>query len=127
MVGIACPAEVRAEEPVRAQKAVLVIHAVRQEGPTTIAWNAEMRRVLSEGVPGDVDYYAEYLDSARNPHVNFPAAFAEYLRRKHAGRTFDAVIAASPQILNFLNQEGRDLFAGVPVIFYSTSAPPPRP
>jgi hypothetical protein len=75
---------------------------------------------------GRLDYYAEYFDVARIPDPQFPSAFADYLGRKYAGRTFDVVIAVAPRILDFLNHAGSTLFRGVPVVYYATE-PQPKP
>ena len=109
------------------QKVVLVLHPIRQEGPTSIEWDNVIRPALTAGLHGRLDYYAEYLDFARITDPAFPAAFADFLGRKYAGLTFDVVIAVSPEVLDFLNQAGSALFRGVPVVYYATDLPPPKP
>jgi len=109
------------------QKVVLVVYPIRQEGLSTIVWDNAIRQVLTGGLNGRLDYYAEYLDSARIPDSQFSAAFADYLGRKYAGTPIDVVIAVSPTVLDFLNQAGSPLFPGVPVVYYAIEPPRPRP
>jgi signal transduction histidine kinase len=109
------------------QKVVLVVYPIRQEGLSTIVWDNAIRQVITGGLNGRLDYYAEYFDFARIPNSQFPAAFADYLGRKYAGTTFDVVIAVSPTVFDFLNQAGSTLFPGVPVVYYTIEPPRPRP
>lgn len=111
-----CQAAV-AEAPVREQKNVLVIHSSREDSPYTALIESTSRKTLSAGLPGRLDYYAEYLDLARFSSPEYQEALQDFLGRKYAGRRLDAIIAEGTAPLKFVERYGAKIFPGAPLVF----------
>lgn len=62
------------------------------------------------------DMYFELLDLTRTDQPAYRRALHDLLQQKLAGKTVGAVIVISPQALDFLRHEGRDLFPQAAVI-----------
>ena len=76
-------------------------------------------------LPGNVEYYPEYLEANRFPGENQSEALHDYLLKKYADRSIDVVVANSEASLNFLLKYRSDLFPHVPLVFYCASRPLP--
>ena len=98
------------------QRSVLTLYAQRRENPVPVILDPLLQEILAQRLPG-VDYYNEFIDGARFADPEFQHALRDFLKRKYAGRRFDALIAASSQALGFVKANRDELFAGVPVVF----------
>ena len=83
-----------------------------------------LRRGLSKGLDGALDYYSEYFDTGRFPDQHYDAAFAEFLRQKYSGRHFDLLVTIDRGGLEFLAKHRNELFPGTPVVSWSLISPP---
>src|SRR5277367_2669840 len=92
------------------QKQVLVLYSTRRDAQIAIIGDRELPRVLGEGLGGGLDYYAEYIDSARFPDPQYQTAFNDFLRLKYKGQRFDIVIAISDAAFQFVTNVRRELF-----------------
>ena len=102
------------------QRSVLALYAQRREAPIPQALDPMLQRILGDRLPG-VDYYNEFIDEVRFADPEFQLALRDFLKRKYAGRRFDAVIAASDRALEIVKANSDELFAGVPVVFSAPS------
>jgi signal transduction histidine kinase len=108
------------------QKRVLVLYATRRDAQIVVVGDRELQKMFSEGLPGGVDYYSEYLDQARFTHAEFATAFRDSLRLKYQLQRFDLVIAIGNIPLDFVDQN-REMFGAAPIVFFSERAPARRP
>jgi len=79
--------------------------------------DASLTRNLTSDPAGDVELYRETLDLSRFPASTHLPTFATYLRDKYSLKRIDAVVAVMGPSLDFLLNEGRSVFPGVPTIF----------
>jgi len=113
------PSVTRAEPP--ATKRVLVLYWYDKVYQGQNLWDQSFQASL----PGNVEYYPEYLEANRFPGANQSEALHDYLLKKYADRSLDVVVANSEASLNFLLKYRSDLFPHVPLVFYCVSRPLP--
>src|SRR5262245_66455090 len=66
------------------QKRVLVVYSVRRDAQIATIADRRLPQAIEDGVKAGVDYYSEYLDSARFPRREYRAAVRALMRRKSA-------------------------------------------
>jgi PAS domain S-box-containing protein len=94
-------------------KKVLALHLVRRDSPQ---FDDAFRAVLNEALPGQLDYYSEYIDQQRLDEERYHTALRSYLRARYVDDGIDLVIASGPSVVAFLNGDP-SLFEGVPLVF----------
>jgi len=107
-----------ARERQREPQRVVLIYDERTELPGLATLDASLTRNLAaDPASSDVEVYRETLDLSRFATGDYLPRFAEYLRHKYSTRRIDAVVAVLGPSLDFLLNEGRSVFPGVPVVF----------
>jgi PAS domain S-box-containing protein len=98
------------------KKSVLLLHAYTYETASYIAMDPIfVKSFLEAGLEGNRLNF-EFLDLSKHPDPDHRLAFVNYLERKYEKQPIDLVIALHPAALQFLVEEGGNLFPGVPVI-----------
>ena len=110
--------DVPAAEP---QKAVLALYGSRPDLPSNLIVDEIIRSSLERELGPRLDFYAEFLDTARWPEGEIQIAVHDFLRRKYAQRKLSAIIAVARPAINFLRIYGDELFPGVPIVAYGDS------
>jgi PAS domain S-box-containing protein len=98
---------------------VLVLHSYYSEFTWTRDITAGIRERFQESrrFP-DTELFIEHMDAKRHPEEDYLRQLVEIYRLKYpAPDAFDLIICSDDQALNFLLDEGKDLFPGVPVVF----------
>jgi signal transduction histidine kinase len=103
------------------QKHVLVVYSTRRDAQVVAVGERELPRILEQGL-GTLDYYSEYIDQARFPDNGYQTAFRDFLRLKYQNVRFDAVVAVQDAALELVSGARNELFPGVPVIYFASSA-----
>jgi signal transduction histidine kinase len=111
----------------RPDKQVLVLYSTRRTTQLVALADRELPRILIQGLPVGVDYYAEFVDEGRFPQSEFQEAFEEFLRSKYRDLRFDVVVAMGDNALQFVAHRRDDLFRGTPIVFFASGGSPPRP
>lgn len=106
------------------QKQVLVLYSTRRDAQIVTVGDRELPRILERGLPEGLDYYSEFIDSARFGDTDYQTSFRDYLRLKFQGKRFDLLIAMDHLALEFL-EENR--LATSPIVFFSARAMPRDP
>jgi len=101
------------------QKQVLVLYSTRRDAQLVVVGDREIPRILAAGLPEGLDYYSEFIDSARFQHEEYQDAFRDFLRLKYADHAFDLVVAMDEIPLQFVTRHRDTLFRGVPVVFFT--------
>ena len=99
-------------------KRILVLHFARPDAGAFTDVEATIHNTLANDFGDSLEYTSEYLDLLRFAEPRFQSAMRAYLRVQYADVRFDAIIAASPAVLQFL-EEDPSLFPDVPVVFMS--------
>ena len=110
------PAIVQAAET---QKRVLVIYTTRRDTQFSILGDQMLPGLLERGLGSKVDYYAEHIDGARFPEVQYAQAFRDYFELKYRGAHFDAIITTHEVALGFVAANRDTLFPDTPVVFFT--------
>jgi signal transduction histidine kinase len=110
--------DVPAAEP---QKAVLALYGSRPDLPANILVDEIIRSTLERELGPRLDFYAEFLDTARWPEGETEAAVRDFLRRRYAQRKLSVIIAVARPAINFMRIYGDELFPGVPIVVYGDS------
>lgn len=97
-------------------KSVLVLHTFQANMPLDIKADQAIRVTLESAGVGVKQQFFEYLDLARNPDPEYRQQFAELLRLRYTERKIDFLISLEQGALQFLLNEGRDLFPDAPVL-----------
>ena len=104
-----------AGEP-RETKRVLILYSEAKDLPAHEITERGIRAGFRSNERFDVQLYTEYLDASRFGGPSHARTLADYLRRKYSGREIHAIIAVYPYAVDFLLNERRSLFPGVPII-----------
>ncbi len=107
------------------QKQVLVLYANRRDAQIVVTGERELPRILDAGLDHAVDYYSEYIDSARFPDVAYQNAFRDFLLHKYGDLRFDVIIVVD-LALDFIRGRRHELFPDTPLVFFATSTATPR-
>jgi PAS domain S-box-containing protein len=94
-------------------KRVLALHVVRRDSP---GFDDTFRSALERAMPGQLDYYSEFIDLNRVREAKYQSALSAYLRSRYIDDPTDLVIASGPSVVEFLNRDPT-LFEGVPIVF----------
>jgi signal transduction histidine kinase len=97
-------------------KRVLVLYSLERENVGQNRVNERLQDIFSRDKTFQIQIYNEYLDLVRFPDLESTSALSEYLNRKYGREKPDVVITALPPALDCLEQNGRKLFKGIPVI-----------
>src|SRR6476620_5434841 len=108
-------ADAPAAEP---QKAVLALYGSRPDLPSNVIVDEILRSTLERELGPRLDFYAEFIDTARWPEAETQSAVHDYLRRRYAHKTLSAVIAVAQSAIDFVHLYGDELFPGVPIVVY---------
>jgi len=103
------------------QKAVLALYGSRPDLPSNVIVDEVIRSTLERELGPRLDFYAEFLDTARWPEGEAQIVVHDFLRRKYAQRRFSVIIAVARPAINFLRIYGDELFPGVPIVAYGDS------
>jgi len=99
------------------QKHVLLLHSARRDSVLAETADRELSRLLDLALNGALDYFPEYVDTARFPDRQYRDAFRNFLRLKYKNQRFDLVIALENTPLDFTQLIRDDLSPQAPVIF----------
>ena len=102
-------------------KQVLVLYSTRRDVEFSIIGERELPRVLDVGLERELDYYSEFIDSARFPDPSYGVAFSDFLRQKYRDIRFDLVVALQDVAIEFVRRNRGDLFADTPHVFLSNN------
>ena len=103
------------------QRAVLALYGSRPDLPSNVIVDEIIRSTLERELGPRLDFYAEFLDTARWPEGEAQVAVHEFIRRKYAQRKLSVIIAVARPAINFMRIYGDELFPGVPVVAYGDS------
>ena len=119
VLSVSCfAADAPAAEP---QKAVLALYGSRPDLPTNVIVDEVLRSTLERELGPRLDFYAEFLDTARWPEGEVQIAVHDFLRRRYAKKKLSVIIAVARPAINFLRIYGDELFPGVPIVAYGDS------
>jgi PAS domain S-box-containing protein len=113
----AAPA-VRVQDPAHRPRRVLALYWYPSDHPVTETFNRQFNAVLARHSGGDVEYFAEYFESARFPGETQAHIMRDYLHQKYSDRKIDALLAWGAEPLEFLLTYRHDLFPDTPIVFY---------
>jgi PAS domain S-box-containing protein len=99
------------------QRSVLTLYPTRADAPAVAAIDRTLPQVLTEGLAGQLDYYAEYIDLARFPEPGYQVALSDFLALKYQKHRLDLIIATTNAMLEFVERNRDDLFRDTPVVF----------
>jgi len=93
-VGVAAP-----------QQKALALYFASPESGGFAGGDAALRKVLVDGLGDHLEYTAEYLDLIRSADSRSQSMMRDYLKARYAGDQFDAIIATSPAVLQFVEAD----------------------
>ena len=103
-------------QPDLTSKRVLVLHSFAFAQPVyEIIDKALIESFIASGMNFN-NLYFEFLDLARNPGQEYRNEVAELFRRKYKARGFDLVLTVHRDALQFLLEEGQDVYPEGPII-----------
>jgi len=97
------------------QKRILVLSPFSQGEPSIVAFERAVHAALAEALGADLDYNTEHMANFF-PDVEYRLAVREFLRRKYASRPLDVIIAIGRPALEFLRDDGPDLFTNAGIV-----------
>jgi signal transduction histidine kinase len=101
------------------QKQVLVLYSTRRNAQIAVVGDHELPAILERGLSTGVDYYSEFIDSARFSEIDYQRAFCDFLRLKYEGKRFDLVVAMGDIPYEFVDRYRSALFRDTAVVFFT--------
>jgi len=98
---------------------ILVLHSYYSEFTWTRDITAGIRdRFLASRRFPDTELFIEHMDAKRHPEADYLRHLTHVYQLKYpTPDAFDLIICSDDQALNFLLEDGSDLFPGTPVVF----------
>src|SRR6201987_4046167 len=103
------------------QKAVLALYGSRPDLRANVLVDEIIRSTLERELGPRLDFYAEFLDTARWPESEAQVTVRDLLRHKYGQRKLSVIIAVARPSINFMRMYGDELFPGVPIVVYGDS------
>lgn len=117
-----------ADESVRVQKRVVVIYPARPDAPVPAVMNPAFKKVLEEGLSGQLDLHMEYIDLFRFPQPEYQEALYNFLSTKYRGQRVDLVITFwSGPPNQFMTLYRPKLFPEAAVVYILRNSDRPEP
>jgi signal transduction histidine kinase len=104
-------------ESQREPRRVVLLYDERTDLPGLAMLDASLNRNLTSDPAREVEVYRETLDLSRFSAPRYLPEVAAYLKSKYSVKRIDAVVAVIGPSLDFLLNEGKSVFPGVPVVF----------
>jgi PAS domain S-box-containing protein len=98
------------------KKHVLLLHAYTYETASYLLMDPVFLKGFTEAGLGAFNLHFEFMDLWKHPEPVSRRQFVKYLSDKFTKQPIDLIIALHSPALNFLVEEGKDLFPSVPVI-----------
>jgi len=95
---------------------ILILHAFESNAPINVKTSQGLIPALEAGGVGVQNQFFEHLDLARNPGTAHRKDLAELIGHRYRHRKIDLIITLYPEALQFVLNEGRTFFPGVPVL-----------
>lgn len=102
--------------PAPGRKNVIILYGASTKLPAHALFNSGLLPLMKTAGVDDSDLHQEYLDLQHSAGSEYRNCLAEYLRTKYAGEQFDVIIAFQPDALDFMLNEGSELFPGTPIV-----------
>lgn len=102
-------------------KRILVLYSTRRDAEFSIVGEDVLPKILDAGLGRDLDYYSEFIDTARFPDPPYRVAFGDFIRLKYQGIAFDLVIAMGEVAAEFVDTNRVKLFQEIPVVFLANN------
>ncbi len=99
------------------QKRVLVLQEFRRDTPLASEMEDVYRQMLGSVLGSRLDYYSEYLDTARFTDAAYRDSAIEYLRARYEPLRIDVVIATTTATLELV-RTADGVFGGAAVVFH---------
>ena len=100
------------------QKAVLALYGSRPDLRANVLVDEIIRSTLERELGPRLDFYAEFLDTARWPEAEAQAVLRDFLRRRYAQKKLSVIIAVARPAIDFMRMYGDELFPGVPIVVW---------
>jgi PAS domain S-box-containing protein len=100
------------------QKAVLALYGSRPDLRANVQVDEIIRSTLERELGPRLDFYAEFLDTARWPEAEAQAVLRDFLRRRYAQKKLSVIIAVARPAIDFMRMYGDELFPGVPIVVW---------
>jgi signal transduction histidine kinase len=100
------------------QKRVLVLQEFRRDTPLSSEMEDVYREMLGGVLGSRLDYYSEYLDTARFTDTAYRDSAIEYLRARYESLHIDVVIATTTATLELVRSADGVMFGDAAVVFH---------
>ena len=97
-------------------KRVLLLYSFDNEEGMYTGFDHALRSELRSGVRDRVEFYTEYLDLVRFPSRAHAAYLVKLLKLEFAEQKPDLILPVSYSAMQFLLEDGKDLFPGIPAV-----------
>jgi signal transduction histidine kinase len=100
----------------RETKRVLVLYSLDKGNVGQERIDAQLQSIFSSNKTFNIQIYNEYLDLIRFPEAKQVSHLTAFLHQKYARERPDVILTVLPPALDILEQDGRELFKGIPVV-----------
>lgn len=98
-------------------KQVLILHSYYPSYIWTSQQTATFFKFFRDMKFPSIELFVEYLDSQRDHTPQYTDSLVQLFRQKYSNQEFDLILCCDNAALEFINNEGKNLFAQSPVVF----------
>jgi signal transduction histidine kinase len=100
----------------RETKRVVVLYSLDKGNVGQERIDAQLKDIFSRNKTFNIQIFNEYLDLIRFPEAKQILGLTDFLHQKYAKEKPDIILTVLPPALDCLEQHGRELFKGIPVV-----------
>src|SRR6185369_9721102 len=105
------------------QKRVVILYPTRPDAPVPAQMDPVYRKILSDGLQGQLDLHSDFIDLIRFPEPEYQTALHDFLASKYKHQPIDLVITIrTPPPNEFTTLFRNGLFRDVPVVYIQRDA-----
>ena len=97
-------------------KNVLILHSHEANAPVFLGTDRGLVRTLESGGIPRLNQIYESLELRRYPFPEHRRLLVEQMRLRYSQRKFDMIVTMYPEALEFVLNDGRDIFSDIPIL-----------
>jgi signal transduction histidine kinase len=104
------------EFPEQSRKSILIFYSFESTLPGNSRFLIGFYDALKRSYSGPVDLFQEFTDLGRKDDKDYVSSLRDFYRKKYASKSFDLIVTVNLPALDFILEEGRQVFPGIPLL-----------
>lgn len=97
-------------------KSILILYSFESTLPGNNRFLAGFDEALRHSYSGPIVFFQEFMDLGRISDKDYVPSLKDFYAKKYASKSFDLIVTVNRAALDFMLDEGRQVFPGVPLL-----------